>query len=555
MKKTLFTLFVLGMACLLAACGGGSTGNTDVPAAQDTPSAPSQSTPAPTAPTTPTTPTEPAEKLGPEGQHYGGMVRITIPSTLVPYGLPWETQNLEHSLLSPSIECLVVELGTGEVIPHLAESYEVDVENSEIRFKLREDVYFTDGSKFNAEIVGWSLEKNIEVNAINQAVRGVEVRGEYEVAILLHAYNNSTLAFFANHTSGFASKENYDKNGEEYARTNPVATGPFIINEKATGQYFNFVRNDNYWQEGRPFLDKVEYIELTESMTQMAAIQSTGSDALDILRTVTGEQYALMKDNPDLYTEMWPGGLSILLPSSRDENHPLANPLVRQAIYHAINREELCEARGNGLYKPANQLIPEGYKGNLPEYNNISVYDPAKSRELLAQAGYPNGLTITFNSPQAAFAAGFDPDTAIIVQNMLEAVGINCDMSFPESGAATELRVNGWDGLLSGGFPVMLNSTSPFRIALDNAYQFSPSTWRPWDTPGISDTYELARQAIEVPDDLMKIVQKEFMDTMTVIPLYMTTAVHFIKSDVHDSGYGKCAGSSTVWLPWEIWRE
>ena len=546
MKKTLFTLFVLGMACLLVACGGGSTGNTDVPAAQDTPSTPGQSTPAPTTPATPASPAAPAEILGPEGQSYGGILRIIGCDSSAQVGLPWECQTINQATLAPFAECLLTETTVGEILPFLAESFEPDLENSEIRMKLREDVRFSDGSPFNAEAVRWNFQMSKDARALNPAILGTEVRDEYEIAILLDGYLNSGMNLVCSRTFGFVSKENYEKNGEAYAREHPVGTGPYLFKESVPGYRVVFEKNDNYWMEGRPFLDGLEYYEIVDFMTQVNTMLSTGSDAADILDTVQVEQVAQLRDSGVPVTlNNLPFGPASLNPSSRNEDSPFAKLEVRQAVAYAIDRQALCDARGFGILTPAYQLIPEGFKGHLDNPDYIT-YDPAKAKQLLAQAGYPNGFTTELRASVMS-----DRDMVVAIASMLEEVGITCDLAFLETAAMVQAgNSTGWEGLSLGGIRSLPNMTSTFRLNFDPDYQFAISMWRPEEMRPI---YVSARSTLMLQNDIMQDLHTLFMDNMVSIPLYDTYDTFIIKENVHDSGFAEW-GANTWWMPHNAWK-
>jgi ABC-type transport system substrate-binding protein len=210
---------------------------------------------------------------------------------------------------------------------------------------------------------------------------------------------------------------------------------------------------------------------------------------------------------------------------------------------------------GFGTLQPEYQIIPNGFLGYLQEFDPATYpnpYDPDKAKELLAQAGYPDGFTISFHSPgPGAFGSSMDQDTTIVIQNMLAEVGINCELNFPESGAATELRMNGWDGLLAytiGAFP---NSTIAIRLNLDPEYQYLVSAWRPVDE--IIPVYNAAREASEANDNLVRNLHQIYIDNMIVIPLYSSMSTAIIKDNVHGTGLGDYS-MNTIWTPWNAWR-
>ena len=535
MRKTIVVILSVLLLFGLAACGG--TDSSQTPPASTPPSTPSTSTPSTSTPATPATPQEPAAG-GPE---YGGIMRITTQASFQePFGLPWMYQTMNRPL-APFGEGLVLETPYGEITPFLATSWEIDADNLEITFHLRDDVYFSDGSKFNAEAVVWNVEGYIEGKVMNPSVRGAEARGEYDVTMLLRDYNNSLLNIFASRGQALVSKEGYEKNGEDYSLEHPIGTGPFTLKERSPGLRVSFERRDDYWQPGKPYLDGIEYIAMTDPMTQNAAMIA---GEIDILQTSAGEQIDTLLKAADVHVQQFPSGPYCLFPDSMNPDSPLAKLEVRQAISYAIDREAVCDARGFGSWTPGVQLIPPPFPGPLPDSYNLS-YNPDKAKELLAQAGYPNGIDIKFNAPQAA-----DRDAMIAVQAMLEAVGIRCEMYFPEAGAATDLRNNGWDGLYVAVVQPLANAISSFRLNFDPDFLYFVSTARP---DGYTPLYMQARTSLVVEENLVQDLHRMFLDNMVVIPMYNIYTTYLVRNGFNDTGFGEYS-AGTQWLPENAWK-
>ena len=549
MKKTKLILLALGVSLLLllAACGGGGTSPGGSPPQGGTGTQGTNTTPG-----TGTTPGSSTPEVPAGGPSYGGLLRVIVGGDISqPFGLPWEMALRTMDLLTPYGETLLLETMTGELLPWLAESYEVDLDNMEIRFKLKENVYFTDGSQFNAEVLAWQSILAVETRAMNQAVVGCEVRGEFEVAMILGNYVNTVMTHFSSHVTTNVSKENFDKNGATYAMENPIGTGPFVLKERIPGAMVSFSRNDSYWVEGKPYLDEVEYIGMTDVMTQNAAMETTGVEGVDVLRTGIGEQGALLSSFSHLKSKSYPSGNMVLAPDSNNPDSPLSLFLVRQAISLAIDREGITEARGFGMWRPSYQIFPEGFKGYLPELHPDAFpdpFDPAKAKELLAEAGYPNGFSTVLNVPSSV-----DREAAVAIQNMLSNIGIQCEMVFPEAGAATEMRLGGWEGLLAQTMAAMTMTSSIIRLQLDPYNEYLPSAWRPIEE--MEPVYDASRATPIPEDDLMKQLQRFFVDNLVVIPIYAVNSKAFERVNVHDTGFGVLNNSTTIWAPWDAWKE
>jgi peptide/nickel transport system substrate-binding protein len=530
-KKVLAVVLVAVMAVTLAACGNGggsaSSGSSD---ASGSPSADTGGSAATGEP------------------QYGGVVKFIAGDTNEPFGLPWRLVAGNNTLTLPYGETLVLERSNGDIEPWLAESWEIDEEAQEIRFYLKEGVTFSDGSAFNAEVVVWNLEKSREANALNPAITGMEARGDYEVAVFFDNYLNSILGIFASHTFFYVSKENFEKNGEEFALENPVGTGPFVLKSWVPGGTVEFVKNEEYWQEGKPYLDGIVYENITETVTQNVAVQSTGADGIDALNTFNAEQMATLLDTAPVTVEKNASGPISLYPSSMDESSPLSKLEVRQAISYAINREAIVAARGFDILKPAYQFIPEGYKGHLPESDNLPGYDPEKAKELLAAAGYPDG----FKTKLIGAFTFADQDAVVAIADQLGEVGIECELEFPDAGGSLAYQQQGWDGLFVMTARALASITSTFRLIMDPDYQFYPSMWRPADEmlPG----YTKIRSAVNLDEKDVQDLHKMVLDNMVLIPVYDTYDAYVVKDNVHGAEFAQW-GAGTQWLAWDMWKE
>jgi len=509
------------MLLSLAACGGGSGGGNS--------SAP------------------PEGGGGGAGEpKYGGTLKlIATGDTNAGYGLPWEVASGMTAPLAPFAECLLLESSYGEISPWLATEWDVDVANLEVRFKLRDDVNFHDGSKFNAEVVKWNIEMSIEGGMMNPAVIGAEVTGEYDVTVKLGDYTNAILNIFASHQFCMVSKEYYEANGAQAAKDNPCGTGPFKFQEQIAGSKLSYTKFDGYWQEGKPYLDGVEYISMSDVMTQMAAMQSQGEDQISVLNSFAGETVATLMDTADVVVNKIPMGAMGLFPSSLDENSPLNNVLVRQAISLAIDRESLVAARGFGVFEVSQQVIPAPYDGSFAEPDTAKYklyYDVEEAKALLAEAGYPDGFSTTI------YGMSGDRDIVIAVQEQLRAIGIEATVEFPESGASTTLRANGWDGMLFFVVRALASISSTFRLHFDPAYQYFPSMWRPDDEA----LYTQIRTDPNIAIDLIEEYHDHLLTNMVMIPVYDAYDAYVIQKTVHDAGFGDW-GVGTMWMPANTW--
>ena len=549
MKKTVCLFLSIAMLCALAACGGGGTPTQAPSVVLPTSDMPSNYDPAPTGSTS----SEAPEAGTPEasGPQYGGIVKIVEVGanggTAEPFGLPW-TPIVAKNYATPWSETLVLFTQDGIYEPHLAVDWDVDTDAKTITFFLREDVLFTDGTPLNAEVVAWNINRWRVDGKGNEEIDFAEATDEYTVVVHYINWQSVLFELFATHSYSIVSMQNFLDHDKDYAMKNPVGTGPFVVSDWVPGSHVKFVRNENYWMEGRPYLDGIEYYEITDIMTQTATMIADGDDAMDMYQCSNAEQaYTIITSNADMDSSyMRSGGTMSLCPSSNNPDSPMANLKVRQAIAYAIDREAIVEAKGFGILKPAYQITAEGFAGNLPADNpNLVRYDPEYAKQLLTEAGYPDGLTTTL------YANASFQDFAVIIQDQLAEIGITLELEFPEAGRISDLNYNGWEGLLAVNFGQVMNTGISYRIWYNPDMLAYVSAMRP---PEYEDMYLEARRTFDINNEMFGRLGNLILEYMTYIPVYHSFSVYFVRNGLMDHG-NHIYSADTIWAPWSAYWE
>lgn len=546
MKRIIALVLVLVMVLSLVACGNKT---------EEKPAEPGNSTPE-----TPVVDvdnnkenakTDDEESTGPK---YGGSIRIVNTAEgSSELGLPWAVMNSDGNASYPCFESLVFVTNAGEVEPQLATAWDMNMEEKSITWTLREGVKFHDGSDFNAESAAWNIEQWATSNRMSNFDR-VEVVGDYQVKMYYTNWSNT-----CNQMSGpsfcFASMKQALEKGMEYAAANPCGTGPFKFGEYVRGQKVIWVRNDDYWQEGKPYLDSIEFVFMTDATTKSNAMKLPYEEGgIDILNVTDAYQTSELMKLDSVYVNFVDIGPIALYPDSDNPDSPLSDLRVRQAVSYAIDREALCAARGYGIYKPGLQLVSPAWECFLddPKYN--CTYDKQKALDLLAEAGYPNGFDIDLWA-QPNFA---DKDIMVAVQAMLGEVGINVNLQFPESGGYTDIKMNGWTGMLGQMWRNLPNIQSSFVLWFDGippeeeggewTHFWMPSAYRPEQK--VHELEQAAAATETVDNEKVEAILQCFMEEMLAIPVYYTYDAYVIKNRVHDSAYGFY---SFVFKPADVW--
>lgn len=312
-------------------------------------------------------------------------------------------------------EGLVKPNSDGEMIPAVAEKYTLSEDGTTYTFTLREGVKFHNGQAVTAEDVVYSINRCAAVPegqekplvAAFSAVKSVEALDEKTVAVTIAQRD---LEFISYMTAAIipADYENQD--------TAPVGTGPFKFVSRTPQQDFVMERFEDYW--GAPaWLDKVTY-KICENAD--ALVMNLNGGSIDLCAHLTSAQASQLNQSFQVLEGTMNLVQAIYL---NNQAKPFDNQLVRQALCYAIDRQGIMDmvADGHGT-AVGSSIYPAFTKYFLPELVDKYPHDVAKAKELLAQAGYPDGFDMTISVPN-----NYQPhmDTAEVVAEQLREAGIN----------------------------------------------------------------------------------------------------------------------------------
>jgi peptide/nickel transport system substrate-binding protein len=365
-----------------------------------------------------------------------------------------DLDSLTSQTFSPPTDALVYEnlfthdlvdkaKGTFELKPFLAESWEVR-EPKKVSIKLRRGIKFHDGSDWNADVAKWNIDRMLKdpksrAKPLADTIGGVDIIDPYTIQLVLKEPSPSLLITLSDGSSisgtKMASKAAFEKHGPEYMHDNPVGTGPMILDSWIRGDRVTLKKRDGYWQNGAdgqplPYLEK-----FTDRYVQdnAVALMELRSGTLHVAKEINMSDVAAVKANPDLvYDERtWAGGLRFVY-AVNEKKPPFSDNLkLRQALHYAVDRDKMASTMTFGLGQSAEYLLWRpgvlGFDETVPNYK----YNPTKAKQLLTEAGYPNGIDV----PLTTIARDPDRKIAEIVKFMWDAIGIRTQIDSMERAA------------------------------------------------------------------------------------------------------------------------
>lgn len=511
-------------------------------------------TPTPTPEPAPTPEPEPEPEPGPVS---GGILRIIQPSGPVVLSYVPMMGPADRSAIFPAAEALVdttTERGvfTTGVEPVLAESVDVDMENLTITFHIREGVYFHDGSELTAEVARWNLQQVIDAGAMPYMdyFKEMRVTDTYTLVIEMTAYNNQCMPTWGWWTAMY-SKAAWEAAGTteeeriEWARTHIVGTGPFMLEEFERDVGITWVKNPNYWREGRPYLDGVLYTYIPDPVTARVMMEAgeadmwaaPAKDAVELMAMGYVKQSAW----PVLPMGLWPNTAA---PDSKWQDIRL-----REAVEYALDKEAITQAMGHGMYIPIPRLPIEGEWGYDPV--DPRPYNPDKARELLEDAN-AIGLKIKLLSTN-------DPptmDAVTMVKGYLDAVGFDVELDPADPGRfygtifappGPDQDLHWW---LAGGMDTNYLQTYIRWFSIEPFTDLAYLGHTPEQAE--MDVQAMAVITIEEQIEWCETVMDYMADNCLIIPVYGSTAYSILKPYVHSTQYTQ---GFVRWQMEEVWMD
>ena len=288
-------------------------------------------------------------------------------------------------------DALVKPMPGNLMAPSLAESWTVSADQKTYDFKLREGLKFHNGDPFTAEDVKFSFQRSKVGKTLKDRVRDVEIVGPARVRFHLHEPFPDFMALYGTLATGagwIVPRKYIERVGDDGFKKQPVGLGPYKFVSHTPGVELILEANESYWRKV-PAVKRLVFKSVPEPTTRAAMLKNGEVDVAYMLDTPAAQE---LKRDP-AFRLGFSGAIGVHYLDFFDQwdpKSPWADRKVRLAANHAIDRRALSEAETLGASRPTGSMAPRTFEFTLPlpPY----AYDPAKAKQLLAEAGYPNGF-------------------------------------------------------------------------------------------------------------------------------------------------------------------
>lgn len=437
----------------------------------------------------------------------------------------------DHVSLYPLYDTLVnFENKTIKARPGLAKSWEFIDDPPTLEFTLRRNVRFHDGTPFNAEAVKYNLERaknldNSTVAAELTSIKSIEVLSPFEVRLNLTRMDTGLPLILADR-AGMMVSPKAGKNDGKDLESNPVGTGPYRFESWKPGDRLSARRFEDYWREGRPYLDGISIRYMEDGQT---AINALVSDQADFLTAVDPTDLPRIENSQGIEVTKT-GSLAFDTIYFNMSEPPFDDPRVRLAFSLAIDRKAMLEALNFGTGEVGWQPVPKAHWAYQPELSPTHRYDPQRAKQLLAEAGHPNGLKIRALS----YSGEREGRKAEIIREQVAKAGFDISVDVLEVGVAVE------EFYEKAAYPVFISSWSG-RPDPNLTYQslFSEESFYVVGKSSVqNELEELLAEAAEKVDvseraGVYKPLTKLVMDKAINVPLVYAPDIQAFQSEIH----------------------
>lgn len=359
-----------------------------------------------------------------------------------------QNDGVSHTILRQIYEPLVTRDDKGTLFPALATEWAIkDGDPNTWVFKIREGVKFHDGAELTAEDVVFSLDRvRTELSKLRQLhadVEKVTAVDDHTVEVTLRGPNliypnNLTGTYILDkgwaETHDVTDVQDYAAGKDNHAVRNTNGTGAYILKSREEGVKTVLTLNPDHWGDGTPEVTEVQFIPIADAATRVAALLS---GEVDFVHDVPVQDVQRLSSAPGVTVVTGPENRNIFLgyrlddkpltSSNVTDKNPFADPKVREAVHLAVDRDAIVKVvlRGNG--QPTGVAVPPFVNGWTEALDAYEPQNIARAKDLLAEAGYPDGFTVTLDTPNNRYLNDEGVSQAIV--GFLGQIGIKATLA------------------------------------------------------------------------------------------------------------------------------
>jgi peptide/nickel transport system substrate-binding protein len=429
-------------------------------------------------------------------------------------------------------DALIKPLPGNDMAPCLAESWTESPDGLVYEFKLRQGLTFHNGEPLTAEDVEYSFRryKGTSAKMLHERVKAVEVIDPQRVRFVLHAPWPDFLTFYATPATGAAwivPKKYLEQVGDDGFKRQPVGLGPYRFVRSDPGVELVLEANGRYWRK-IPSVKRIIFKGVPERPTRLAMLK-TGE--ADIAYLMIGDEAAAVKADPKLRlaSVIPPAVWYLEFPEQWDPKSPWHDRRVRLAANLAIDKQAINEVERMGFGRPTGSIIPRQFEFALSL--EPFPYDPARARQLLAEAGYANGFDAGDLNPAPPFYT-----MAEAIGNFLGAIGIRTKMRTMERAAF----MSAWGEKKFKGLLMVASGAAGNAATRIETFVFSKGSYAYGGYPDMDDLFR--QQAAERDrgkrEALLHQMQRLMHERVMHAPIFEPATLHGVGPRVEEAAVG-----------------
>ncbi len=427
--------------------------------------------------------------------------------------------------------------------PGLAKEWDVSEDGLIWNFYLREDVKFHDGSDFTSEDVKWTFDTVLDPETGSPfmgdlaAIKEVEIVNDYTVKMILNYPFPNLLFNLSTTASGIHPVNAYETYGDDYGKKTVIGTGPYKLDEWIPGDKTVLVKNEEYnwgpeWMSntGPSLIDQIVLKVIPDESSRIMELEVGG---VDVLRNVPEIHIKQLEENEDVTVNQEQATKLGYLAYTTDKE-PFDDVRIRKALNHALNKEEIIQFVFKGNAEVAHGYLPPALSDEyLEESKDLSYeYNPEKTKELLSNAGYPNGLELTLSASNESKSSKL----AEIIQNQLKDVNIDAKIQLYDSASYADMLKEGKQELFINEYSWPNADIIDWFLLSDRIPYPNHSKWNDEKTDEM--IMDAARMATwDERAEGYKDVQSYLIDQAVWTPIYIPMQTIAVRNEVKNFKY------------------